>query len=122
MPRSRKGPRDRNAGGLWVSADLALKLKGPQGSRGVRLPQSPYLDLADKFLGKAHASAAPPIREPVDEDIATPALGRTKRKQISFPRLPPLVSRPKPPRLTLPKPNPPKRPKLNVPKLRRRES
>lgn len=44
---------------VWVAPDLMQRLKGADGNRGVPVPQSPYLMLADEFLGvMPHESAA----------------------------------------------------------------
>ena len=47
---------------VWVSPDLMQKLKGADGNRGVPVPQSPYLVLADHFLGLLPNESAMPSK------------------------------------------------------------
>ena len=50
MPKKfpKNGPK---APQVWVAPDLMRRMKGADGNRGLPVPQSPYLALADKFLG-----------------------------------------------------------------------
>ncbi len=137
-PKKRKQPEAAKTPEVWVSPDLMLKLKGAGGTRGVPMPQSPYLALADQFLGllphegivgktihrptphPAHkpkeASAVP---EPPPRAMAAGAAGQdavltTVPPRVVYPKPPARPTIPPPPKLALS--HPPARP--NLPKLR----
>lgn len=141
MPDKRK--RSKSAKGeseVWVSPDLMLKLKGAEGNRGVPLPQSPYLVLADRFLGLVQADGASPRHRAATthaghksrENVAAPepprrviaasaAAGAGSEGVLSsipprmlYPKPPLRPASPKPPKLSLSRP--PARP--NLPKLK----
>ncbi len=133
-PKAAKGPPE-----VWVSPDLMLKLKGAGGTRGVPMPQSPYLALADRFLGllphesvagkTAHRPAPHPTHKTKQATTATEpppramvaAAGATEPDAV-LTTVPPRIVYPRPPaRPIIPPPprravsRPPARP--NLPKL-----
>lgn len=141
MPRKKK--RSNAAKGqpeVWVSADLMHKLKGPGGSRGAHVPQSPYLLLADRFLGltpndvvvgkATHRTPTPHIHKPKEPPAAPEAPLRamaaaaatdgvlsTAMPRMVYPKPPTRLAPPKPPRMLLSRPPArPKLPKLQPPK------
>jgi hypothetical protein len=141
MPPRRKRPKaTKSQPEVWVSPDLMSTLKGAGGHRGVPLPQSPYLLLADRFLGlgpdgtvvskpahraasgnsghKPRESAAAP--EPAPRAMAAAAAGAGSDGVVSsipprivYPKPPARPAPPKPPRLTVARPN---LPRLQPPK------
>ncbi len=130
MPRKghKKGAK---APEVWVAPDLMRRMKGADGNRGLPLPQSPYLALADKFLGVdpvAHQDREPlPVapeppsrktdsREAPPAVMAAAAAAGAGGARIAFPKPPAGPMIPRPPRLALPKPMPGKRPRVNPPK------
>ncbi len=133
MPRRTKGTKQgKNGAEVWVSSDLMVKLKGAEGNRGLPLPQSPYLTLADKFLGLNGDSPTKPHHK--NEDDHSDRQRQATRIEES-PRVlaavvsgspvvpqPPSVPRgvppgrlkpPKPPHVEIPRFSRPKPPKLN---------
>lgn len=140
MPRKKR--RSNAAKGqpeVWVSADLMHKLKGPGGSRGAHVPQSPYLLLADRFLGltpndvvvgkATHRTPTPHIHKPKEPPAAPEAPPRamaaaatdgvlsTAMPRMVYPKPPTRLAPPKPPRMLLSRPPArPKLPKLQPPK------
>lgn len=126
MPQKRKRPKPKAPPQVWVSPDLMLKLKGAEGNRGVPLPQSPYLVLADHFLGLVPSDAASPRHRPASGHVAhksresappepplralaaSAAAGTGPEGVISS--IPPRMAYPKPPQ----RPAPPKPPKLSL--------
>ena len=130
MPKKghKKGAR---APEVWVAPDLMRRMKGADGNRGLPVPQSPYLALADKFLGvdpfvherrEPHAAVPEPTSRKTDAREAPPAAMAAAAAagagvtRIAFPKPPAGPMVPKPPRLALPKPIPGKRPRVNPPK------
>lgn len=138
MPSKGKRPKaTKSQPEVWVSPDLMNKLKGTDGHRAGSMPQSPYLALADHFLGlapsesgagKAAHRAAPAhpghkTREAAETPEPPPramaaaaAAGAASEGVLSS--IAPRMIYPKPPA----RPNPPRPPKLavarlNVPKL-----
>ena len=129
MSSKRKRPKAaKSQPEVWVSPDLMDKLKGTDGHRGVPLPQSPYLVLADRFLGflpsesaskPPHRAAAQPAHktrevaapEPPPKAMAAAAAAGAGPEMLSS--VPPRMSYPKPPA----RPQPPKPPKLAISKL-----
>lgn len=119
--KSRKAPE------VWVAPDLMRRMKGADGNRGLPVPHSPYLALADKFLGydgekdsPASSLVQPPAnaepRPSADEPKRMAAAAGAGTVSRVFPKPPSGLVVPKPPRLTLPKPSPPKPPRINPPK------
>lgn len=129
MASSRKRPKaNKRQPEVWVAPDLMQRLKGVEGSRGVHVPQSPYLDLADQFLGfTAHeSSGSRSVHRPVTahathrpKELVEPepppramvmAAGASAGAAPSptFTSVPPRTSYPKPPA----RPAPPRPPKL----------
>ena len=134
---------------VWVSPDLMQKLKGVNGNRGVPVPQSPYLVLADRFLGllpnesampskTTHHRSAPthpahktreaaPVPEPPARAMAAAAAAGAADGLLSsipprvvYPKPPARPSTPLPPKLVASRLNPPKPQKLSF-GYRRRE-
>ena len=117
---------------VWVSPDLMNKLKGTDGHRAGSVPQSPYLALADHFLGlapsesiagktahraapahlghKTREAAVPP--EPPPRAVAA-AAANTAASEGVLSSIPPRMVYPKPPA----RPTPPRPPKLAVARL-----
>lgn len=118
---------------VWVSPDLMNKLKGTDGHRAGSMPQSPFLALADHFLGLAPSGSVPGK----SGHRAVPAHPGHKTREVTVPPEPPpramaaaaaseRVLSTVPPRMVYPKPparpTPPRPPKLvvarrNLPKL-----
>jgi hypothetical protein len=130
---------------VWVSPDLMRKLKGAHEDRAGHVPHSPYLALADRFLGimpgdssgskgaprsgpghiqKPREATAPPV--PARAIAAAAATGAGTGSNTVLGSLPPRIDYPKPPaRPAVPKPpkfimsglpSRPNPPKLHPPK------
>lgn len=144
MPPKRKRKATKAPPEVWVSPDLMQKLKGVDGHRGVHVPQSPFLALADRFLGMApgesagkpahRASAAHPASrtreaaaapEPPTRVMAAAAGAGTGPDGVSttlpprptYPHPPLRSAPPRPPKLAVSRPNPPKLQPPKPPKL-----
>ena len=113
-----------------MAPDLMRRMKGADGNRGLPIAQSPYLALADKFLGPEAQGAAPEVSPhdapgPTEEGERKPlamaaAASAGMPGMRAFPKPPVGRVVPKPPRLAGPKPaarpHAPKPPRINPPK------
>jgi len=140
MAKKRRAKTSKNQPEVWVSPDLTMKLKGTGAHRGGAVPHSPYLALADRFLGlmpnDPHPGRAPhrsapahpthktreaTAPEPLRAMSAAASAGMGAEPMITssparmiYPK--PAV-RPKPPKLMVSKPPArPKTPRLQPPK------
>ncbi len=129
-PKKKRSKATKSPPEVWVSPDLMRKLKGADEHRAGPMPHSPYLALADRFLGvlpsessaskstartsaghgahhAAHKSKeAAPSPEPPRAMAAATAAGAGPEAVLSS--VPPRILYPKPPV----RPAPPKPPKL----------
>ncbi len=145
MPRKEKRPKAaKSPPEVWVSPDLMRKLKGADEHRPGAVPHSPYLALADGFLGvapsesagsrSAHRAApahpvprtreAAPAPEPPRAMAAAAAAGAGSGAMLSsmlprvlYPKPPARPASPRPPKIVLSGlPARPNPPKLHPPK------
>ncbi len=140
MPPKKKRPKaTKSPPEVWVSPDLMRKLKGADEHRAGPMPHSPYLALADHFLGVAPGESAPsksahralpghgihktrestPAPEPPRALAAAAAAGASSASsETMLSSVPPRVLYPKPPS----RPAAPRPPKLSISGLPARPS